>query len=451
MKNFLFVLFTCVYIIFVLGLVLHTSAHPQVLGKYTIKYLISLIFLILLFWPYVKFLKFSFKTSTFKIRKTNIVLSHFIKFEIYLLIFIFLILLPTELYLRYKHIEFGASPIPLVQDDFHPFLQHQNAKIDNKIDTDTRYTNDLHINSNGFRGEEIQKKKPAGVYRIFILGGSTVLNRPVPFEENSARVLEKMLNSYYTDKKFEVMNAGAEDYTTEHSIIQYMFKIKDFQPDLIIMYHGINDMTASCTPNYNSYGEYKSDYSNKYSTLYNMVINYFKPKPIVILLSYDFVRHFLVSSLYSDILNPFRTYNGNLPDPSDKPAPMDFPSIESYKRNLQDMINVTKADGVKLILGDQPSLFNKKLNLALQWQVQRICVKNNAYPNIDSITNGLNNFNNAAKTIAEENNIPFVDIASMLPKNLNYFWDIVHFKANSNKIVAQAFFDSIVSNKMFEK
>ena len=227
MKKIIFVLFTYLYIFFVLGLVLHTSAHPQVFGKYTRKYFIALILLLVLFWPYVKFLKFSLRTSTFKMRKTNIVLSPFIKFEIYLLIFLFLILLPTELYLRYKHIEFGASPIPLVQDDFHPFLQHQNAKIDNQIDTDTRYTNDLHINSYGFRGEEIQKKKPVGVYRIFILGGSTVLNRPVPFEENSARVLEKMLNSYYTDKKFEVMNAGTEGYTTEHSIIQYMFKIID--------------------------------------------------------------------------------------------------------------------------------------------------------------------------------------------------------------------------------
>src|SRR5205085_11949837 len=137
---------------------------------------------------------------------------------------------------------------------------------------------------------------------------------------------------------------------------------------------------------------YKEDYSNKFSTSFNMVFNYFKAKPLIILLSYDYAKHFFVSSLYSDILNKFRNENGNFPDPADKPVSMDFPSIASYKRNLQYLISITKSDGVPLILGNQPNLFKKNMNAYLQWQEQGYCKINNTYPNVDSIVFAMNNF-----------------------------------------------------------
>src|SRR5438876_9492699 len=103
MKKILFISFIYLYIFLVLGLILHSSAHPQIVGKYTTRYFASLLVLLFLFWPYVQFLKFSSRTSTVKIRKRNLTLSPFVKFEIYLFIFIFLVLLPTELFLRYKY------------------------------------------------------------------------------------------------------------------------------------------------------------------------------------------------------------------------------------------------------------------------------------------------------------------------------------------------------------
>jgi hypothetical protein len=47
------------------------------------------------------------------------------------------------------------------------------------------------VNSHGFLGQEIRREKPPGVYRIFLVGGSTVADLNIPLD--GERVLEKML------------------------------------------------------------------------------------------------------------------------------------------------------------------------------------------------------------------------------------------------------------------
>src|SRR6266702_7089310 len=99
MKKLIFIIFIYVYILFFLGLVLHSSLHPQILGKYTIRYLIFLIVLVVGFWPFIQFLHFSQSTSQFKVLKKKITLSPGRKLWMYVFIFIFVLLIPTEVFI----------------------------------------------------------------------------------------------------------------------------------------------------------------------------------------------------------------------------------------------------------------------------------------------------------------------------------------------------------------
>jgi len=166
----------------------------------------------------------------------------------------------------------------------------------------------LHVNSLGFRGEEIQQTKPKNTFRLAVLGGSTVLNQEVSYEKNAVRLLEEKLQKYYPDKKIEVINAGKDGYNSEHSLIQYMFKIKDLDPDLIIMWHGANDMGESCSTGDITYGDYKSDYSHQFGPLAHIVFNYFRPQPLIQikLVSVDFLFRALNDNLYSDFTNKIK-------------------------------------------------------------------------------------------------------------------------------------------------
>ncbi len=97
-------------------------------------------------------------------------------------------------------------------------------------------------NALGFRGDEIEQPKPAGTYRIVCLGGSTTYSVAVDdYTQSYPYQLQQALHEQgYTN--VEVINAGASGYTTWESLINLSFRVLDLDPDMIIVYHGINDV-----------------------------------------------------------------------------------------------------------------------------------------------------------------------------------------------------------------
>ena len=179
MKKRLFILLYSIYLFFLLGLLLHTSSHPQVFNKYTIKYAIMLVILLIGSFPFLWLVYFTFQTNIVRIKRKKIILKPWCKILIYFL-FLTIIITPVELALRNKYKNYESENYLYTIDNFDPFLQSKIAKHEN-----------LTINLLGFRGEEISVKKPYGAYRIFVLGGSTVLNREVEFEKNWFGCLKK--------------------------------------------------------------------------------------------------------------------------------------------------------------------------------------------------------------------------------------------------------------------
>lgn len=437
--NGILILSFYLFLFFYLGFVFHNSKNGLIFGKYSVPYFAFLVVLPFVYFVLLRLIRLFFCITTLHIQKRKVFLSTSVK-----LLFVFLVagafFMSTEFLLRKYHLHPTTQP-SLPKEDFHPFLQLKNSQQDNALRPQ------LHINSLGFRGEEIGKEKSPDTYRIFILGGSTVYNEYTPYEENTARVLEKQLQVRYPDKKIEVMNAGVRYYNSEHSIIQYLFKIKDYNPDLIIVWQGANDMAASCTDMGNdTYGQYSDDYSHKFGPLITVFNYFYSPKPMFNLATVDYLAYIAQNTLYSD----FRK-SSNSPDtstkPPGKPINMSFQSITAYKRNLLSLIKILREDNVKLILGNQPFLYNKTLDKSHSWDLEWVCRTNTTYPNISSLIDGMRKINQTTKDVASQEDIQFVDIEEKIPKTLEYFSDDFHFyPAISNKIVADALFQNIISN-----
>ena len=96
-------------------------------------------------------------------------------------------------------------------------------------------------NSHGFRGDEFQEQKHETDFRIFALGGSNTFG--VAVEENEIWVthLQQISNEKIKNKKIEVINAGMHGATAESEYGLIKHKLSSFDPDLIIMYDGLND------------------------------------------------------------------------------------------------------------------------------------------------------------------------------------------------------------------
>ncbi|MBP7654784.1 SGNH/GDSL hydrolase family protein, partial [Candidatus Dependentiae bacterium] len=101
----------------------------------------------------------------------------------------------------------------------------------------------IKVNQYGLRGKPINEKQKNEI-RIACLGGSTTQDMISDEKFTYTNLLETKLNGYYKHKnKFvSVINGGVGTYTTAETLIAYIFKIYHLNPDIIIIYHGINDL-----------------------------------------------------------------------------------------------------------------------------------------------------------------------------------------------------------------
>ncbi len=101
-----------------------------------------------------------------------------------------------------------------------------------------------HINAMQFRyRRELETPKPTDVFRIFLIGGSTVYGAGAT--SNEATIggrLEKRLNESANGRRYEVVTAAAGAWTTTHERILVENRLIELQPDLVISLSGFNDV-----------------------------------------------------------------------------------------------------------------------------------------------------------------------------------------------------------------
>lgn len=93
----------------------------------------------------------------------------------------------------------------------------------------------VQINHEGLRDVEHQYAKPAGVFRILVLGDSFVEAMHVPLESTLARLLEERLNGDLGQGKIEVVSAGVSGYGTSSELLYFEREGKRYQPDLVLL------------------------------------------------------------------------------------------------------------------------------------------------------------------------------------------------------------------------
>ena len=115
---------------------------------------------------------------------------------------------------------------------------------DSPLPAEAFITNKQGFTSIGQSDFYYNRLKEKDVYRIIIIGGSTVwgVGTPSPEESLPARI-QISLNKRYPNKKFEVINAGVGGYSTRNELLYLMSELVYYKPDLVISYGGWNDAT----------------------------------------------------------------------------------------------------------------------------------------------------------------------------------------------------------------
>ena len=98
-----------------------------------------------------------------------------------------------------------------------------------------------YLNANGLRETNVTEAKPAGVYRIVLLGDSQVEGIQVPLELTAGQLLEKRLTKAL-GRPVQVLNFGVSGYSTVQEFLLMKREVFKYSPDMVLMGYDSRDM-----------------------------------------------------------------------------------------------------------------------------------------------------------------------------------------------------------------
>jgi lysophospholipase L1-like esterase len=102
----------------------------------------------------------------------------------------------------------------------------------------------IRVNSLGFRSPELEIPKPEGRLRIAFLGGSTTFCAEASTQAMAwPNLVVAGLRARSPELEIDFVNAGAAGYSTRESLLNLEHRVAPLQPDVIVIYHGTNDLT----------------------------------------------------------------------------------------------------------------------------------------------------------------------------------------------------------------
>src|SRR5574342_364464 len=106
-------------------------------------------------------------------------------------------------------------------------------------------TLEMHINSDGFRGVDFTKPKPAGTIRVACLGASSTFGYNDPDDATYPYRLEQMLREGLPGQHVEVLNLGIPHLRLSNILALARVELPRLEPHVVVFYEGYNNAILS--------------------------------------------------------------------------------------------------------------------------------------------------------------------------------------------------------------
>lgn len=347
-------------------------------------------------------------------------------------------------------------------DTFRKYASLRQLERRNAIAEDPtfRYTQHRHIgfiptpnyvdipnahNNLGCRGdEEIPLEKPEGEFRIVCLGGSTTYTGCVNgWKWSYPERMEAYLHEQgYTNVR--VINAGAEAWTSYESLASFELRALDWDPDLVIVYHGINDILARFVWPHEAY---KGDNSAsrgpnnigvamapvyEHSAIYRLfAVN------AGWMLPHGYLGRTIAREQETDVSTEWflQVEDGTYPtDMFEEVSVRELFETNSpvyFERNLRNLIAIAAHQNIPVVLGT--FAYTDTLDQS-PWNQHEDFIW--TYDQANNVLRGLGN---------EYDNAHVYEFAAAFPKDAAYWYDVVHVIAEGADLKGAMFGEYLVS------
>ncbi|MCP4609820.1 MAG: hypothetical protein GY845_14020 [Planctomycetes bacterium] len=314
-----------------------------------------------------------------------------------------------------------------------------DGKIMPGVSSPTRFT----TNAFGFRSSRMQSiEKPVNVRRIFCIGGSTTECHYIDDQDVWTEQLNQILQTKMSpDLTVDVINAGVAGHSTREHLTILSQRIIPFEPDLVIVMAGINDLVLQMAPDYSPYREdQRSRYMHPVGwtpKVKYLICSASQIMRRVVLAKRARIRHDILGNFTRDREGKchkwMRAWLAQRPierlvDVGHLPRP-------EFEQNLRSLIGICRANEIPIILLTQPAMYRSDLNeyeKSLLW-----FAPGNRHYSPSDMALLLNSYNECTRSVAKELGIPLVDLAAALPRNTSVFYDDCHFNVSGCAAVAK--------------
>lgn len=307
-------------------------------------------------------------------------------------------------------------------------------------------TTNFTINNYGFRGKDLQMPKPNSEYRIFAIGGSTTENLYVDDADVWTALLEdKLIAGNYVSKDIKVYNAGKSGDNTVDHIAMLSHRIVHLQPDEVIIYCGINDLTRLLLDDnplkFNTQKTKKDDVA--FSAMFRMFLYEFQiPR-----------RLYYVMHTEDDVLTTISLtsdYKKKVAKNQSRPILAQIPEIDvsNYAENLKTLIGICKLNNIKLTFATQVTSWNTNDDALQQWHW--MTSRGGKRYNTQLLQQKMDALNEAMIIVSEQETVPVFRVDSIIPNTAKHLYDDCHFNPQGNVKMAETLAAFMMNNKTQE-
>lgn len=287
----------------------------------------------------------------------------------------------------------------------------------------------IYINELGFRGEDIKKDKDKGIFRVIILGGSSVQGLESPEEATISSVLEKLLNENKPGflnpigkKTAEVINGGMCSHKMGNILKLLRGEILHLSPDVIIVYSAFNNYR-----NFLLSGKDAEEPNILFRIWAAKLLNWLKKYSLVLESLYEKANLFTKKQIKKEVIEII---------------------LSRYKEDIGEIIKTADENNIKPILIKQPLFIKGYPKLENESKMKEIEKKiysgdkiglEEAYYLVQSLEL------NIIDSIASKHGVMVIDPLSEMYEqdNPDFFYDIVHLTKKGNAILAQIIFENL--------
>jgi hypothetical protein len=262
-------------------------------------------------------------------------------------------------------------------------------------------------------------KSDDDVFDVLILGGSVV---STPWSNLEAR-LDTILKKQYKDKKFAFYNIAGAGHTSLDNYLKYKL-LEEERFDLVVYYEAINENRANNIPA----KDFREDYSH---------IKWYND--IHLLRAHPEINYTVVPYLVDRTVQYFRDkirhkiyISQEKVDPDYAVYGSDIKTADSYRKNIDGLIQTAKTRGDRLVLMSYATYFPENVKLTgEQIDMSHFAGCMFASPvtiwgKPENVKKGVDTHNMILRKLVQERQVDFLDMEAAMPKDSSLFCDVCH-------------------------